>query len=267
MLQKITQVRVYSDDDYLILSQRKNATRFINNYFGKPCVTFDFKINNKESIEFLPTKDDLHNYSKKYVSFVHDEIQKFILNSSNKTIYFVIKNPIKRAISGIVEDVFKQIRVDASNRNLFFMHFKNSDFLSNDLDKFRLLLLDDKITPITISNYSTEENLKFLYIIFENYLLKFINECDIFTEHNTPYLFLFYTLMIKTNQKYKIIDLSDDSTLVKTIFENKKVSKNSNFLLNNLIYRILDSNREIDIKFHNLMFFEQNIYDIIKDYK
>jgi len=264
MISKDIQSRVYADDTFLIFSQRKNGTRYIESYFGNPCITFDFRIKNKNEFYFNPTPDDTHNYSNDRINFVQLEINKFLKNTSNKIIYFVIKNPIDRAVTGFIEDFFHQVKKDF-NKEINY----NFEYIidSNDLNSFTKNILEDQIA----ANYSELQNPIFYEIIkhfFTFYLKKYVDECNIFTEHNNHYMMLFYQMIILSKLDYKIIDLSDSKTFKNTLFDSKNNNeKKSNNYFKNIIYTIFDEDDELNKKFHNLMFFEQHIYDILKENK
>jgi len=264
MISKDIQARVYADDTFLIFSQRKNGTRYIENYFGNPCITFDFRIKSKTDFYFNPTPDDIHNYSSSRIDFTKLEIDNFLKNTSNKIIYFVIKNPIDRAVSGFVEDFFHQVKKDLTKEiNYNFEHLIDS----NQLKLFKKTILDNKITP----NFTQFENSNFNEIVkhfFIFYLQKYINECNIFTEHNNHYMILFYQMILLCKLDYKIIDLSDDNTIKNTLFYNTEGSqKKSNNYFKNIVYQIFDEDEILNKKFHNLMFFEHHMYDILKENK
>lgn len=173
-------------------------------------------------------------------------------NASNKDIFLIYRTPLKRFISGTVEDLLVSIEHNNYNEKFFLKYYLNKHNLNtykfyNDLEtnkESRTFLLEDYY-------------IEFLTNIIEDWFYWQIVIPPINSHHTSPYLAIYDTILKSSNinnNNVKLVNIDDNTINLKDILSptfNHKIEissdetlrltqSNKNF--HNFIKSIIDSN-------------------------
>lgn len=187
--------------------------------------------------------------------FKDDWYNLFNKNGETKDYIFLIRNPIKKFISGIIQDILLDDIDTKSNTFLnYFVNYKNKD----NLDKF--LELDDKLRQTELHWWTVDDT------YFEDFVVDvvnhwvevkvdnfFTNELKIIqfkSDHKISNIFLIHKLLFNSSineEKIKILDIDEESiydyitetyNIQLDLYYKNKINKFSNNLKNIMIKKV-----------------------------
>lgn len=209
--------------------------------------------------------------------FKDDWYNLFNKNSKTKDYIFLIRNPIKKFISGIIQDVLLD-NIDTKSTTFlnYFVNYKNKDNLT------RFLELDDKLRQIELHWWTVDDT------YFEDFVIDvvnhwvevkvdefFSNELQILqlkSDHKISNIFFIHKLLFNTSvneEKIKILDIDEESIYdyitetysieIDSHYKNK-INKLSTNLKNIMIKKVSKYLDIIEILYHNDILMYIDIY-------
>lgn len=176
---------IYTSPNVTVITKAKVASRTVKTYFDKDNQNCSFKISDGKFYEIEGP------YGMNYIK----EIQKA---DNKKEILLLYRNPQKRFISGVVQDVVRSLSVD-SFCNYFWMVSYQREY-NFDLKKFQQYILDENYNALLSDDEFSDVVIRFITDWFEMQQKQVVRNPS---NHIEPYLHHYDEIVNK-----KLLDLS-----------------------------------------------------------
>lgn len=155
------------------------------------------------------------------LKFTHSNLEKSVKDlfyrfndiQSTKDIFLIYRNPIKRFISGTIEDLLVSIGNDNYNEKYFLLNYLNK----YNIDPYKLY--SDLTENLESREFLLQEYyIEFLRNILEDWFYWQIKTSPITSHHTSPYLAIYDTILKSpniNNNNIKLVNLDDkDNSLL-----------------------------------------------------
>jgi hypothetical protein len=242
-------IPIYRETEkYSILFANKQLSTFINTYMAENNLSEVHDNDDWSRVFFKSINGNINEYQGER----YNEFKNILNGKSEKDLIIVIRNPIYKFISGVIEDVFDQIRKSSTLQS--YIIEKSNNISLKDL--FNKNNIDDNIFKELIINH-----LNFVVdseLTISNGHSRFFN--------NTFFNFLSVNNRINTS-KIKIIDMDNPNINITNFITSyyPDTNKNHDFWTNRAFYKIVFDVLG-DVKNNNKKIFDVIIKDIDNDY-
>jgi hypothetical protein len=244
-----------TNDTSFVLTKSKVASRLIRSSY-------------ETHMEILVSSE----FNQNYLANNSDFNELININSNQKNIILLYRNPYTRYISGIIQDVILTIPIDFNKKTTLYPYFKKYNINTSDLD-----IKQKSLTHQTFSSFLTNENYKNLFknLIYDYFMWQIENNQPINTVHTEPYLYIYNNIIqsekINLNKSCFVNIDNKLNNLDKIILTyNKKIEKKdtlSNTLFFELVESVINSNKIIKKFISDINKIEFDAYSNIENSK
>lgn len=206
MIQQPQAIFLAENEKSFVITKPKVASRFVQSLYQGS--THEIRIEN--TLEISPYFEVTNEASKSYNRLLD-------VKTNNKEIFLIYRNPLKRYISGVIEDILVSIGQENFNERFFLRSYLSK----NNIEPYYLFeqLKENESNRNFLLN---EEFKSFLDDVLNDFFYWQVQTTPIFSHHSSPYMVI-YDKILKSqkidNRKVHLINLDNEKNNLSEILK------------------------------------------------